>query len=152
LRKHGDPEVVWRAVLLRAASTEPTLPRTFAELVPWVLEDVARTDRLLTSADDRLLEAGRPLLVVFDALDRVADDWGTTRTLTAALLRRALATRSYRAIRMKVFMRTDQYEDASLFEFTDGSKIKNTRVVLSWSSGDLYTLLFERLKRSPVAA
>ena len=49
-------------------------------------------------------------------------------------------------------MRTDQYADASLFEFPDGSKIKNTRVALSWTSGDLYRLLFERLKRSPVAS
>jgi hypothetical protein len=152
LRKHGDPDAVWRAVLVRATSKDSSLPPTFVELVSWVLADVERTELLLTQADERTATSGRRLLVVFDALDRLAGDWKTTRLLTSALLRRALAARSYRALRMKLFMRTDQYADTSLFEFPDGSKIKNTRVDLSWSSGDLYTLLFERLARSPVAS
>ena len=44
LLKYKDPDAVWRAVLLRAASGDPAIPATFAELVPWVLRR-RRSDR-----------------------------------------------------------------------------------------------------------
>jgi hypothetical protein len=82
------------------------------------------------------------LVLVFDALDRLGPDWQTKRVQTTALLQRALAARSYRSIRLKLFMRRDQFEDPLLFRFADGSKISNQRVDLLWSASELYTLLF----------
>jgi hypothetical protein len=153
LARYGDADIVWRAGLIRAVLPGArSIPPSFFELIQWVRDDVERAERLLGEADDAIAASGRRLLVVFDALDRLGSDWRTTRALTRALLRRALAVRSYRAIRLKLFMRTDQFSDASLFDFPDGSKIKNTRVDLRWSSGDLYTLLFERLSRSSEAS
>jgi hypothetical protein len=126
-------------------------PPGFRDLVVWVQSHVEAVDGLLTDLDNSLVKRGKTLLVVFDALDRLAKDWETTRTLTAALLRRALATRSYRRLRLKLFMRRDQFEDPALFEFPDGSKIKNTRVDLEWSSADLYMLLFSRLVQNTMS-
>jgi hypothetical protein len=159
LQACGDPDVPWRSVMVRVAcspqfggSTGTAVPDTFARLVEWVRADRERVDRLLTGLDDRLLASGRKLVVVFDALDRLGSDWQMTRLLTAALLKRALAVQSYKALRLKLFMRRDQFEDPVLFEFPDGSKIKNTRVELTWMSGDLYALLFARLSQSEVSA
>ena len=45
-------------------------------------------------------------------------------------------------------MRRDQFEDPLLFQFPDGSKLTNQRVDLTWSPGDLYTLLFSELARA----
>jgi len=89
---------------------------------------------------------------VFDALDRLGPDWETKRIQTTALLKRALAARSYRSIRLKLFMRRDQFEDPQLFRFPDGSKISNQRVDLLWSSSELYTLLFSWLVNLDVSS
>ena len=158
LRECGDAEAVWRAVLVRVARSEtgkltgvPSLD-SFTKFAAWVQANSEKVDHVLTALDNRFAATGRKLLVVFDALDRLANDWETTRKLTAALLKRALAVRSYRTLRLKLFMRRDQFEDPALFEFPDGSKIKNTRVELTWSSADLYTLLFVRLSQDPASA
>ncbi|MCC7385694.1 MAG: ATP-binding protein [Deltaproteobacteria bacterium] len=155
VRTGADADAVWRAVLVRWVMSEmpgdPSIPSTsgeFKEAVGWVQSNSGDVDALLTSFDDRCVRDGKRLVLVFDALDRLADDWKTTRLLTTALLKRALAVRSYRALRLKLFMRRDQFEDPQLFAFPDGSKIRNTRVDLTWSSSDLYTLLFDRLSQS----
>ncbi|WP_437528561.1 hypothetical protein WME79_45865 [Sorangium sp. So ce726] len=150
-RDHRDSESVWRAVIARAAVgfTDHELPTSFIDLVSWVEADAERYGHLVTAADARLAATGRKLLVVFDALDRLGKDWSMTRELTRGLLRRALAARSFRAIRLKLFMRLDQFSDQALFDFPDASKIRNTRVDLDWTTSDLYGLLFNRLSRSP---
>jgi len=144
----SSPDAVWRAVLARAAGviTGAALPPSFSHLVRWVEEDAERYGRLMTEADTELHGRSEKLLVVFDALDRLANDWPTTRRLAKALLGQALAAQSYRAIRLKLFMRIDQFHDGALFNFPDASKIRNTRVALDWDTSDLYGLLFARLR------
>ncbi|MBI4862973.1 MAG: hypothetical protein HY815_22325 [Candidatus Riflebacteria bacterium] len=159
LGRCGDPDTIWRSVLMRVAASEKVtgpdvaaLTNRFADLSLWVQSNGERVDEILTRLDDRFLADGVKLVIVFDALDRLANDWGTARRLTTALLKRAVAVRSYRALRLKLFMRRDQFEDPVLFEFPDGSKIRNTRVELKWSNPDLYTLLFTRLEQAQVSA
>jgi hypothetical protein len=154
----NDPDILWRAVLVRWAAVElaghddvAAVPGTFTSVVDWVRSGSERVDSLLTLLDDRAAQAGKKLLLVFDALDRLGDDWRITRLLTASLLKRALAVQSYRALRLKLFMRRDQFEDPVLFQFPDGSKLRNTRVDLTWSSNDLYALLFTRLQQRPAS-
>ncbi len=48
-------------------------------------------------------------------------------------------------------MRRDQFEDPRLFQFADGSKLKNQRVDLRWSTDDLYDLLFAFLAKEDVS-
>ncbi len=103
--------------------------------------------RALTAADNELVREGKSLLVVFDALDRLAEGWEGIRQLTKGLLVRTLGLQSFRAIRAKIFMRVDQFSDEELFNFPDSSKLKNDRVDLLWRSYELYgLLLFETLR------
>jgi hypothetical protein len=153
LRSGVDYESIWRAVLVRAVHSHISVehervPASFLELCSWVDADAERYLRLVTDADLNLLKQKRRLLIVFDALDRLGNNWSEQQRLTRALLSRALAARSYKAIRFKLFMRPDQYTDTELFAFPDASKIQNDRVDLAWSSEELYGLLFQRLQLS----
>jgi hypothetical protein len=147
----ADAGAIWRAVLLRAAKEQGVdVPsdfsaEEFAVEVAWVRDHGAQVDRILTALDDRYAKQRKKLVLVFDALDRLGSGWQPKREQAKALLRQALASRSYRALRFKLFMRSDQFEDPLLFQFADGSKIANQRVELKWSSNDLYTLLFSLL-------
>lgn len=151
LKSRGNPDALWRAVLLRAAMDQGVaVPKdvdkqSFSRQVEWVIDHGEDVDRIITALDDAYVAKRRKLVLVFDELDRLGTDWQTKRTLTAALLERALAARSFRAIRLKLFMRRDQFEDPRLFQFADGSKLKNQRVDLEWSTSDLYDLLFKWL-------
>jgi hypothetical protein len=155
LRRGCEPELIWRAVLLRAAysctqtALNPTLEEALAtlEATPQVYAEV------LTAADDALVRQKKALLVVFDALDRLGQDWGTIRALTKGLLIRALGLQSFKSIRAKIFMRVDQFADTELFRFPDSSKIINDRVDLTWHPYELYgLLLFELLRNAGVKA
>jgi hypothetical protein len=152
-RELDDAESLWRAVLVRAAWQQGIAPPAdvprggFVHEVRWVREHGEQVDQILTQLDDRFERRKQKLVVVFDALDRLGTDWQTKRIQTTALLKHALAARSYRAIRLKLFMRRDQFEDPLLFQFPDGSKIRNQRVDLLWSSSELYTLLFSWLAK-----
>jgi len=149
-----DAETTWRAVLARAVAgfineKGSPLPRSFVDLARWVSDDPERYANLMTEADTAVSDQKKKLLVIFDALDLLGANWPEKQQLTRALLSRALSAKSYRAIRLKLFMRPDQYTDPGLFTFPDASKIKNDRVDLAWSSEDLYGLLFQRLQLSP---
>lgn len=159
LQQGGDADSIWRAVLLRAAGQSGgRMPDgfpsggLFSEQARWASLNGESVDAVLTALDDTYSQRGRKLVLVFDALDRLGAGWESKRVLVRALLQRALAARSYRAIRLKLFMRRDQFEDPQLFQFPDSSKISNQRVDLSWASMDLYTLLFSRLSLDAAAA
>ena len=127
-----DPELIWRAVLLRAARSlraEGRLP-SFDDTIVELVSSPQIYAQTLTDADDELANENKFLIVVFDALDRLGKDWGGIRQLTKALLTRALGLQSFRAIRAKIFMRVDQFFDPELFRFPDSSKIRNDYVSL----------------------
>jgi hypothetical protein len=128
-----DPELIWRAVVFRAAYSIAAGPAPDLNVA---LRDLGASPQLygkvLTAADEALIAQKKSLLVVFDALDRLGQDWGTIRALTKGLLIRAVGLQSFRAIRAKIFMRVDQFADTELFRFPDSSKITNDRVDLTW--------------------
>lgn len=146
-----NPEMIWRAVMVRIAAsfTKDKIPSRFADLVGWVTVDAERAASMMSRADGALTKSGEKLLVVFDALDRLGDTWQTVQDLTRGLLKHALRMNSYRSIRIKMFMRVDQFADRSLFNFPDASKLRNNRVDLFWPDTDLYGLLLMRLNGSP---
>jgi hypothetical protein len=153
----GEADSLWRTVLVRATwqqgiARPPGVPLDFVAQSKWVRGHGEQVDRMLTELDDQYEKRKQKLVIVFDALDRLGTDWQAKRSLASALLRRALAARSYRAIRLKLFMRRDQFEDPLLFQFPDGSKVANERVELLWNSSELYTLLFSWLARDEAAA
>jgi hypothetical protein len=149
LKNDCDPELIWRAVLLRAAysfgAAGPTPP--LSEALNTLAASPGRYAEVLTAADDALIRQKKSLLIVFDALDRLGQDWGAIRALTKGLLIRTVGLQSFGAIRAKIFMRVDQFADTELFRFPDSSKITNDRVDLAWQPYELYGLLLFELLR-----
>lgn len=146
---------IWRLVTLRAAARvcETTLPASIAPTVSWAEgcnwldEHAEEEERLLTGFNEALKQTGKKLLLVFDALDRIAGtDWGAIRRLVRGILEVGLDLRdSYSAIRFKVFLRSDFFNDDEIWRFPDASKIKGSAAHLTWTSIDLYALLFRYL-------
>ena len=148
LHAEMKPEDIWRATLARATRgrAERSSAAGFLEEVKDIARSPAKHASNLTRFDDEIAKQGRKILVMFDALDVLGENWNETRLLTQGLLRQALEARAFKSIRIKLFMRSDQYEDDELFTFPDASKVRNDRVDLEWSADSLYNLMFHRLK------
>jgi len=147
----GDPLVVWQAILLRALGSEAIagLSSDLTDLAKWFSANPEMGDRRIRAADDQRLQRKRPLVVLFDALDTLANDWAQIRLRTEGLLRLAVLAKGLRATHIKIFMRPDQFADAQLFRFPDASKLRAERVELQWGFSDLYSLMLFHLWRVP---
>ncbi|HID99045.1 MAG TPA: hypothetical protein EYP59_01990 [Thiotrichaceae bacterium] len=121
------------------------MPNSWAERIDWVKSEPERIERAFIDADKQLQEQGLKKLVLFDALDRAADDWGSLRRLLKGLLQVLLEFRSSRAIRLKAFVRPDMLEDAEVSAFPDGSKVLSSKVMLDWPKTELFNLLWHHL-------
>lgn len=147
-RLQGDPEVIWKALLLRIAQNAlGREPHNLEGSIQELLAQPSLFSATLSELDNRLGEEGRHIMVVFDALDRLARDWETIRELTRALLRLALNLQSFGFVRAKIFMRVDMFSDPEIFRFQDSSKIKNDHVSLKWQPEELYGLVFFEILR-----
>lgn len=146
----GTPDLIWKALLLRIV--EDMLGRridTLAATIGLLQQQPSRYSDTLSQLDDQLAGKRQNLLVVFDALDRLAQDWSTIRELTRALLRLAIGLQSFTSIRAKIFMRVDMFSDREIFRFQDSSKIKNDHVSLVWQPEELYGLVLFEILRNP---
>lgn len=153
LKKH-DAADIWRTVLLRSVATQPEAAplcpiasRSWEEDVAAVAQTPEAIDRFLFEANKAFAAAGMRLLVLFDALDCVADSWNDSDTLTTALLRTTLQLSTCSHIKGKIFLREDHCNRLA-FTFPDASKLLATRVELSWKRAELYALLWKRLCNS----
>ena len=148
LQKQGyEPEMIWRAVLFSALRTQiaEELPTSLKDIIAWMQADIERTEAVLRLADRNFLEEKHIFLLVFDALDRLGKDWEVITPLTEGILRLALDMRGFRAMKAKVFIRTDQSKDDTLFRFADASKIRSDAVNIVWRRGELFGLLYNHL-------
>jgi hypothetical protein len=141
------PEEIWRGVLLQALRSKLSakIPTSLTETISWSQTNIEEAEKALREADRSLLKGERTFLIIFDALDRLGRDWNTISLLTEGLLRFALDVRGFKAIRTKIFMRTDQANDDNLFRFADASKIKADSVKLVWQRSELFGLLYYQL-------
>jgi hypothetical protein len=143
-----EPRTVWRTVQawqlapdghpLRQFDTWPT--RT-----AYVFDAPEVIERLFEERDAAADQSGVDVLLLFDALDRCADDWKTMYRLIRGLLQTALDMRPYRRLRVKVFLRADQVDEAEIGDFPDASKVLSSAVELSWPRQELYGLLWHLL-------
>ena len=154
LLKKYDAADIWRTVLWRALAAQPEaaplcpfVPRSWEEDVAATAQSPEAVDRFLFEANKALATFGTRLLVLFDALDRVADTWNNIDALTTALLRTTLQLSTYSHIKGKIFLREDHCNRLA-FTFPDASKLLATRVELSWKRAELYGLLWKRLCNS----
>lgn len=139
---------IWKTVVRRHALAvlgrpDPLSGKDWLTLATWTQTHPEEADRLLTECDESLAKSGKVLLVLFDALDRLADNnWSSVRRLLTGALRFALACRMRRAIRLKFFLRPDMEEDSEVWNFPDSSKLRHAKVELNWRTADLYSLVF----------
>ena len=145
LLKSHPARAIWRTVLAYNAGFGEPFPTTtkWSDRVRWVAEHPEEFDELLRAKDAELDAKGQSLVVLFDALDRLADDWATIRPLSRALLQLALDVRSTRRIRFKVFLRPDMLQDREIIGFPDASKLLARKADLRWQRADLYALMFQ---------
>lgn len=144
-----EPRQIWRAVVATHLDFPSPFPADgkWREKVQWVSDNPEDYDELFYRADEALANHGKQRLILFDALDRLADDWPRIRPLARALLQLALDLRASRAIRAKLFVRPDMLEDREILAFPDSSKL--TKIALTWRRVDLYALLFQCLGNAP---
>ncbi len=144
---------IWRAVLahhIKAGGGFGGL-KSWTDRVRWVQQNPEAFAHEIEQADQRLSSEGETLLVLFDALDRMADDWQHINKLAKGLLQVALDMRSTRAIRCKVFVRPDLLQDPNVTSFADYSKLLATKASLVWHRADLYALLYQCLGNASVS-
>ena len=144
-----EPVSLWLTVVLHhaleVAEQEPVPGVTWRDRVCWVVEHRGEVNARLTACDAVLAQRGLVLLILFDAFDRLSIDWDKVRRLSSAALQLGLQLRSRRAVRLKFFIRPDFEEDSEIWRFPDSSKLRHAKVDLTWSSADLYGLVFMRL-------
>ncbi len=154
-----DAVALWKWVVVRHALDVTDLKRLLKEknecddwltMARWCSDNPQLADELLSQCDAALAAQGRVLLVVFDALDRLSEDWGVVRKLLAGALRFGLACRARRAVRLKFFLRPDMEEDAGIWKFPDSSKLQHAKVELEWRTADLYALILTYLGNDEV--
>ncbi len=143
-----DARHIWQTVIAVSAGFPhpfPLQPGEWNAMVPWVEQHPEQYDLLLEELDQNLGKQKTVHLVLFDALDRLADDWPAIRPLARSLLQLALDMRANKAIKLKLFVRPDMLQDREILAFPDSSKLLAQKVALTWRSVDLYALLFQCL-------
>lgn len=146
LIKTYESRHIWQAVIAVHANFPAPFPINLGKwegMVKWVFEHAEDYDNLLYQVDQGLARVQKTRLVLFDGLDRLANDWQGIRPLARALFQLALDLRSTRALRLKLFVRPDMLEDREIRAFPDFSKLK--KIALTWRRVDLYALLFHCL-------
>lgn len=151
LAANYPPRAIWKAVLAQKAGLGEGFPSTedWPQRVAWVVQQPEAFDRALLRVDDACEQRGETLVVLFDALDRLAADWQHIRPLAKGLLQVALELRSTKRIRFKLFMRPDMLQDKEIMQFPDASKLLARKAALTWRRVDLYALLFQCLANAP---
>lgn len=139
---------VWQAIVARWLAAADVPCHSWAETVSWVKTNPEDLARLMQRANQRLVDDERTGLIVFDALDRLSQDWQTMDRIVRELLRTVLWLKSYARLSAKVFLREDQFE-RTVTDFPDASKLLATRAELTWAAHDLHGLLWQTLVNGP---
>jgi len=151
LLRDFEARQIWRTVILihlikRAERDGPLSGQSlWKERIGWVQKNPEQVERLFFEVDSTLDQSGIYHLILFDALDRTADDWQPMGKIVRGLLQVLLEFRSYKRIRPKAFLRPDQLEDTSVTAFPDSSKVLSQKVELTWPRNELYGLFWQHL-------
>jgi hypothetical protein len=141
---------VWEAVLLRFLADKVGFAEGKGDLkdvAKWLQNNAERGEQVLRQVDLAMANENKRFLLIFDGLDALGNSWEVIRGRIAGLIRFARLAKSFRAIRIKIFMRLDQAEDRLIWQSPDASKLFNERVRLRWEQDALYALLFFHLRR-----
>ena len=156
LLKEYAPSDIWRTIIVHAVASHPDMSNfalpfahgEWADDVKAVQSSPEKIDDFLHNANKKLEKSHICLLILFDALDRVAETWKDIDVLTTALLRMALQFSTYSSLKIKIFLREDHYNRLS-FSFPDSSKLLSYKIDLTWNRAELYSLLWKQLCNAP---
>jgi len=143
-----EPRMVWRTVLAWQLAPEDHPLRhekSWRDRTGYVGGNPETIDVLFWERDTELDRRGVYFLGLFDALDRCADDWNEMYRAIRGLMQTALEMRSYRRLRAKVFLRSDQIDESKIGDFPDASKVLASPAELNWPRHELYGLLWHCL-------
>ena len=143
-----EPRTVWRTVQAWQLAPNGDLLKqcdSWPARTKYVNEQPEAIEHLFQAHDAECNQRNVDVLLLFDALDLCADDWKEMYRLIRGLLQTALDMRPYRRLRVKVFLRADQKEEAEIGDFPDASKVLSAAVELSWRRQELYGLLWHLL-------
>lgn len=142
-KAYADP--FWRAIIIGAALKVKEPDQKHApKAMLGRFEAPQHWADAMAEVDDILTGRGQALLIVFDALDAISEDWGRLSGLIDALMRSVWELRGFNAIRAKIFMRPDQLSELTL-RFVELPKLRSGAAKLGWKQADLYGLMFARL-------
>lgn len=149
IENERKPREIWRTVQVWQIAKEENHPlcqeSNWDARVAYVRNNPEQVGRLLKKYDSKLDQEQCDFLIIFDALDRCAEDWKIMYDLIQGLMQTALDMLSYRRLRIKIFLRSDQVDESRIANFPDASKILASSVDLSWPSHELYNLLWHLL-------
>ena len=148
MRAGVEPRTIWRTVQAcqLAPDDHPFRQRTtWEERTAYVEAEPEAVERLFLERDQEFDRQGVYLLILFDALDRCADEWKDMYRAIRGLLQTALDMRAYRRLRVKMFLRSDQVAETEVADFPDASKVLSSQVELNWPRHELYGLLWHYL-------
>ena len=143
-----EPGIVWRTVhawqLLQ--DTHPLRNRcNWLQRTVFVRDNPETIERLFRERDSELDRKDAYFMVLFDALDRCADDWRQMGRMIRGLVQAALEMRAYRRLRVKLFLRADEVAGSRLKDLPDASSVLSSAVPLNWPRRELYGLLWHCL-------
>lgn len=143
-------EDFWCAVVLVALEVPDILRfKDWPSRIDWVAEHPEVYESTLWEKDREARQNGRPQLLIFDALEHLHQDRTVVDKLVSALFAVALELRlSTSSIRAKIFVRPDMYDSAPK-DFADASKLGANAADLTWTTENLYGMLFHRLGNQP---
>ena len=147
-----EPRIVWRTVYARhlAPNGHPLRERaTWGEHAAYVADHPEPIERLFHARDVELDARDAHFVVLFDALDRCADNWKDLSRNVRGLLQIALDLRAHRRLRVKIFLRSDQFDERTFTDFPDASKLLASSVALNWPRHELYGLFWHCLVNRP---
>ncbi|MEV7120205.1 hypothetical protein [Kitasatospora griseola] len=146
LNSEVEPADIWTAVILVALNVEQiAMIQGWENKAVWARNNPEAYEEALWKADQQASADHVIQLLLFDGLDHLHSDRTVADQMVSGLLKAALGLRlATRNIRAKVFIRPDMYESASR-NFADASKLGANAADLTWSTENLYGLLFHQL-------
>jgi len=149
------PRLLWLTLILnelrnvcaqRSITVQlPEASQGWGNVLNWARHNEDEIRQAFQQLNDSLSRDGRVVLVVMDALDRMAAQLAQSVDCLRGLLQLLLDTRQLKGLRFKVFLREDMTHMPSVLSFPDASKLINEAVHLHWTREDIYALHWHKL-------
>lgn len=150
-----EPRVLWLTLILnelRGVCVQRTIPvglpqvsQGWDNLLNWARQNADQIRQAFQQLNEALTREGQVVLVVMDALDRMAAQLAQSVDCLRGLLQLLLDARQLKGLRFKVFLRDDMTHMPSVLSFPDASKLINEAVHLRWTREDIYALHWHKL-------